>query len=161
MTTSIKKLILGDQGLLVIFILAFALVSLTVPNFLTERNMLGLLQSVVTVGVIACTMMFCLAARDFDLSVGSMIAVAGMVGAQCFAFGTGFVPAVVLTLAAGALMGLFNGALIAKLMLSTVLLPRIDHLEEILKITSRLLGVGLHESKRVIDLMCYPSSEYT
>ncbi|MEQ9247026.1 MAG: L-arabinose ABC transporter permease AraH, partial [Nitratireductor sp.] len=53
MTTSIKKLILGDQGLLVIFILAFALVSLTVPNFLTERNMLGLLQSVVTVGVIA------------------------------------------------------------------------------------------------------------
>ena len=79
MTTSIKKLILGDQGLLVIFILAFALVSLTVPNFLTERNMLGLLQSVVTVGVIACTMMFCLAARDFDLSVGSNVAFCGMV----------------------------------------------------------------------------------
>ncbi len=43
-----KKLLLGEQGLLVIFALAFTLVSLLVPNFLTERNMLGLLQSVVT-----------------------------------------------------------------------------------------------------------------
>ena len=46
--TSLKKLLLGEQGLVVIFAVAFAIVALTVPNFLTERNMLGLLQSVVT-----------------------------------------------------------------------------------------------------------------
>jgi L-arabinose transport system permease protein len=41
--TSLKKLLLGEQGLVVIFAVAFAIVALTVPNFLTERNMLGLL----------------------------------------------------------------------------------------------------------------------
>ena len=54
--TSLKKLLLGEQGLVVIFAIAFAIVALTVPNFLTERNMLGLLQSVVTIGIVACTM---------------------------------------------------------------------------------------------------------
>jgi len=48
MTDQLKKILLGEQGLVVIFIVAFALVSLLVPNFLTDRNMLGLLQSVVT-----------------------------------------------------------------------------------------------------------------
>ncbi|RUV47297.1 L-arabinose ABC transporter permease AraH, partial [Mesorhizobium sp. M7A.F.Ca.MR.228.00.0.0] len=79
MTDQLKKILLGEQGLVVIFVVAFALVSALVPNFLTDRNMLGLLQSVVTVGIVACTMMFCLAARDFDLSVGSIVAFAGMV----------------------------------------------------------------------------------
>ena len=67
MTDRLKKILLGEQGLVVIFVVAFALVSLLVPNFLTDRNMLGLLQSVVTVGIVACTMMFCLAARDFEI----------------------------------------------------------------------------------------------
>ncbi len=121
MTTSIKKLILGDQGLLVIFILAFALVSLTVPNFLTERNMLGLLQSVVTVGVIACTMMFCLAARDFDLSVGSNVAFCGMVVVMA-SNATGSIFLGILTaLAAGALVGLFNGVVIAKFRINALI----------------------------------------
>ncbi len=74
-----EKLLLGEQGLVVIFAIAFAVVALTVPNFLTERNMLGLLQSVVTIGIVACTMMLCLASRDFDLSVGSSVAFTGMI----------------------------------------------------------------------------------
>ena len=40
MTDQLKKILLGEQGLVVIFIVAFALVSLLVPNFLTDRNML-------------------------------------------------------------------------------------------------------------------------
>lgn len=109
-----KKLLLGEQGLLVIFAVAFALVAIFVPNFLTERNMLGLLQSVVTVGVIACTMMFCLAARDFDLSVGSTVAFTGMVAVMA-SNATGSIPLGVLAaLVSGGLVGLFNGFVIAK-----------------------------------------------
>ena len=51
MSVSLKKLLLGEQGLVVIFALAFIVVAAFVPNFLTERNMLGLLQSVVTIGI--------------------------------------------------------------------------------------------------------------
>lgn len=109
-----RKLLLGEQGLLVIFAIAFALVAIFVPNFLTERNILGLLQSVVTVGIIACTMMFCLAARDFDLSVGSTVAFTGMVAVMA-SNATGSIPLGLLAaLACGAVVGFLNGFIIAK-----------------------------------------------
>lgn len=121
MTDQLKKILLGEQGLVVIFVLAFALVSLFVPNFLTERNMLGLLQSVVTVGIVACTMMLCLAARDFDLSVGSTVAFAGMV-AVMVSNTTGSIPLGLLAaLACGAAVGFVNGFVIAKFRINALI----------------------------------------
>lgn len=109
-----KKLLLGEQGLLVIFVLAFALVAMFVPNFLTERNMLGLLQSVVTVGIVACTMMLCLAARDFDLSVGSTVAFTGMVAVMVSNATGSIVLGIGAALACGTIVGWLNGFVIAK-----------------------------------------------
>lgn len=114
MTDPLKKILLGEQGLVVIFVLAFALVSLLVPNFLTERNMLGLFQSVVTVGIVACTMMFCLAARDFDLSVGSTVAFAGMVAVMASNATGSIILGISAALACGAFVGFVNGFVIAK-----------------------------------------------
>lgn len=99
---------------MVIFAAAFVIVSLFVPNFLTERNMLGLLQSVVTIGIVACTMMFCLASRDFDLSVGSIVAFSGMI-AVMVSNATGSIPVGLLAaLLCGAVVGLVNGIVIAR-----------------------------------------------
>lgn len=110
---SLKKIFLGEQGLVVIFALAFVIVSVAVPNFMTERNMLGLLQSVVTIGIVACTMMFCLASRDFDLSVGSIVAFSGMVAVMASnATGSIFL-GVVAAVVSGAFVGLINGVVIA------------------------------------------------
>lgn len=110
---SLKKIFLGEQGLVVIFALAFVIVSVAVPNFMTERNMLGLLQSVVTIGIVACTMMFCLASRDFDLSVGSIVAFSGMVAVMASnATGSIFL-GVVAAIVSGAFVGLINGVVIA------------------------------------------------
>lgn len=114
MTRTLKKILLGEQGLLVIFVIALALVSVFVPNFLTERNVIGLLQAVVTVGLVACSMMLCLATRDFDLSVGSSVAFTGMM-AVMVTNATGSIPLGVLgAIGAGAVVGLFNGIVIAK-----------------------------------------------
>ncbi|MGR9538694.1 L-arabinose ABC transporter permease AraH [Rhizobium leguminosarum] len=111
---SLKKILLGEQGLVVIFAAAFVIVSLFVPNFLTERNMLGLLQSVVTIGIVACPMMFCLASRDFDLSVGSIVAFSGMI-AVMVSNATGSIPVGLLAaLLCGAVVGLVNGIVIAR-----------------------------------------------
>lgn len=115
MTNNIKKVLLGDQGLLVIFLVALVLVSLFVPNFFSLRNMIGLSQSVVTVGLVACTMMMCLATRDFDLSVGSTVAFSGMV-AVMVSNTSGSIPMGMLAaIAAGAAVGMVNGVVIAKL----------------------------------------------
>lgn len=119
--TSLKKLLLGEQGLVVLFAIAFLIVSLTVPNFLTERNMLGLLQSVVTIGIVACTMMFCLASRDFDLSVGSAVAFSGMVAVMA-SNATGSIPLGILAaLACGSAVGLINGLVIARFRINALI----------------------------------------
>ncbi|WP_434711501.1 L-arabinose ABC transporter permease AraH [Rhizobium sp. YTUHZ045] len=119
--TSLKKILLGEQGLVVIFAAAFVIVSLFVPNFLTERNMLGLLQSVVTIGIVACTMMFCLASRDFDLSVGSIVAFSGM-AAVMVSNATGSIPVGLLAaLLCGAIVGLVNGIVIARFRINALI----------------------------------------
>ncbi len=118
---SLKKILLGEQGLVVIFAAAFVIVSLFVPNFLTERNMLGLLQSVVTIGIVACTMMFCLASRDFDLSVGSIVAFSGMI-AVMVSNATGSIPVGLLAaLLCGAVVGLVNGIVIARFRINALI----------------------------------------
>lgn len=115
MTNSLKKILLGEQGLVVIFLVALVVVSIFVPNFLSQRNIIGLLQAVVTVGLVACTMMLCLATRDFDLSVGSNVAFSGMM-AVMISNATGSIPLGILGAAmAGAAVGMFNGVVIAKL----------------------------------------------
>lgn len=119
--TSLKKLLLGEQGLVVIFALAFAIVSLTVPNFLTERNMLGLLQSVVTIGIVACTMMFCLASRDFDLSVGSTVAFSGMVAVMASNATGSIVLGLLAALVCGSFVGLVNGVVIARFRINALI----------------------------------------
>ncbi|MBB6222280.1 L-arabinose ABC transporter permease AraH [Rhizobium leguminosarum] len=118
---SLKKILLGEQGLVVIFAAAFVIVSLFVPNFLTERNMLGLLQSVVTIGIVACTMMFCLASRDFDLSVGSIVAFSGMI-AVMVSNATGSIPLGLLAaLLCGAVVGFVNGIVIARFRINALI----------------------------------------
>jgi L-arabinose transport system permease protein len=119
--TSLKKLLLGEQGLVVIFALAFAIVSLTVPNFLTERNMLGLLQSVVTIGIVACTMMFCLASRDFDLSVGSTVAFSGMIAVMASNATGSIILGLLAALVCGSFVGLVNGVVIARFRINALI----------------------------------------
>lgn len=117
----LKKLLLGEQGLVVIFAIAFAIVALTVPNFLTERNMLGLLQSVVTIGIVACTMMFCLASRDFDLSVGSTVAFSGMIAVMASNASGSIVIGLIAALLCGGAVGLINGVVIARFRINALI----------------------------------------
>ncbi|MET0401469.1 MAG: L-arabinose ABC transporter permease AraH [Cystobacter sp.] len=111
----LKRIVLGEQGLVILFLLALAIVSLTVPSFMTQRNVLGLLQSVVTIGIVSCTMMLCLASRDVDLSVGSIVAFTGMIAVMMANHTESILLGVLASLAAGLAVGAVNGLIIAKL----------------------------------------------
>jgi L-arabinose transport system permease protein len=101
-------------GMLLVLAVLFITCSLFVDNFLTVTNLRGLALAVATIGMVACTMMFCLAAGDFDLSVGSVVAFAGVLGATVMN-STGSVAAgIAAALASGALIGLVNGLFVAK-----------------------------------------------
>jgi L-arabinose transport system permease protein len=104
-----------SAGMLLVLAVLFLGCSLLVDNFLSVANLRGLALAVATIGMVACSMMFCLAAGDFDLSVGSIVAFAGVLGATVMN-ATGSVSAgVTAALASGAVIGLVNGVFVARL----------------------------------------------
>ena len=84
---------------------------------MSVANFMNILQQVSVVAIVAFGMTWVILLGEIDLSVGSIIAVTGMVGAQVLALDYGFIPALLITLFAGALLGFINGALTAKLAL--------------------------------------------
>ena len=108
-------------GMLVVFVILFAGCSLFVENFFTMRNMTGLALSVCTVGMVACTMLFCLASGDFDISVESTVAFAGVLAAVVVNKTGSVTLGIGAGLAAGALIGLMNGTVIAKLKINALI----------------------------------------
>jgi L-arabinose transport system permease protein len=110
-----------EYSLIVIFVVMFVTMSLSVDHFFSIENMLGLALSISQIGMVACTMMFCLASRDFDLSVGSTIAFAGVLCAMVLnATGNTFI-AIIAAVAAGGVIGFVNGAVIAYLRINALI----------------------------------------
>lgn len=103
------------------YALLFFLLSFTVQNFFSTANIVGLMLSVAQIGMVACTMMLCLASRDFDLSIGSTIAFAGVLGAIILEHTQSITLAVGGGLLAGALIGAGNGVLIAYLRVNALI----------------------------------------
>jgi L-arabinose transport system permease protein len=110
-----------EYSLIVIFIVMFVTMSLTVDHFFSIENMLGLALSISQIGMVACTMMFCLASRDFDLSVGSTIAFAGVLCAMVLNATDNTFIAIIAAVAAGAVIGFVNGAVIAYLRINALI----------------------------------------
>lgn len=103
-----------DASMLLVAGAVLALAALCVPSFASWVNVKGLLLSVSTVGLVACTMVFCLASGSFDLSVGSTVACSGVLAAVVMRE-TGSVSAgCAAALGAGALVGAVNGVAIAR-----------------------------------------------
>jgi L-arabinose transport system permease protein len=102
-------------GVLLIFLALVLAAAYFVPNFTSAINIKGLLLSVTTVGMISCTMLFCLAGGDFDLSVGSTVALSGVIVAFCIRDLQSLPIGIAVALGVGAAVGLANGFVIAKI----------------------------------------------
>ena len=110
-----------DYNLVLIFLAIFIALSLSVQYFFTVQNMLGLALSVSQIGMVACTMMFCLASRDFDLSVGSVVAFTGVLSATVVNATDNLWCGVAAALLSGAIIGCVNGVIIAYLRINALI----------------------------------------
>ena len=115
------RALLKEHSMTLGYALLFVVLSLTVENFFSAANIAGLLLSVAQIGMVACTMMLCLASRDFDLSVGSTVALAGVLGAIVLEQTGSLGLAIGGGLLAGALIGAGNGVLIAYLRVNALI----------------------------------------
>ncbi|MBW1252787.1 L-arabinose ABC transporter permease AraH [Pantoea allii] len=108
-------------GMLVVFALLFIACAVFVPNFGSFINMKGLGLAMSMSGMVACGMLFCLASGDFDLSVASVIACAGVVTAVVINMTESLWIGVGAGLVLGMATGFINGFVIARLKINALI----------------------------------------
>ncbi len=84
------------------------------PHFLTVSNLLNVMEQTAINAVVAVGMTFVIISGGIDLSVGSLVALAGVLLASVLQTGAPAPVAVLACLAGGAFCGLINGALITR-----------------------------------------------
>jgi ribose transport system permease protein len=105
---------LRQSGTLLGFAAIVLFFAIQLPDtFLTARNLLNISQQLSMLTVVAATMTIVMVMNDFDLSVGSMASLAGIVAAVCFAAGYPIWVGLAAAALIGILGGLFNGFLVA------------------------------------------------
>lgn len=107
---------LRDYGIYLALILLVAFFSVLIPEFRTWDNALLILLQVSVIGIIAVGMTFTIITAGIDLSVGSLLALAGILSgliAQQEATGVNMLLAFTVPLLVGMLGGAINGAVIA------------------------------------------------
>jgi ribose transport system permease protein len=105
---------LRRYGTLIGFVIILAFFWARLPDtFMTARNWLNITQQLSMLMVVAAGMTIVMVMGDFDLSVGSMASLSGIVAAILFAAGYPIWAAVGIALLVGLLGGLFNGAMVS------------------------------------------------
>jgi ribose transport system permease protein len=101
-------------GTLIGFVAVVLFFWVSIPEtFMSARNWLNISQQMSMLAVVAFTMTIVMVMGDFDLSVGSMASLAGVVAAVLFAQGYPVAAGVSAALAVGLAGGLINGFLVS------------------------------------------------
>lgn len=87
------------------------------PMFFTWKNMLTVFQQMVLNGLLAVGIMFTILTGGIDLSIGCTFAIVGIAVATCCVGGMNPIIAILIGLAVGAVLGLFNGFLVTSMKL--------------------------------------------
>ena len=106
--------LLMNYGIIIVLIILIALFSVVSKNFFTKDNLFNVLRQVSIVGISSVGMTFVLLTGGIDLSVGSIIGVAGVGAAELMLMGVGQVPSCLIMLVVCACLGLINGFFINK-----------------------------------------------
>ncbi|WP_108485357.1 ABC transporter permease [Oceaniglobus ichthyenteri] len=103
-----------QSGTLLGFALIVVFFAVQLPDtFLTARNLINISQQLSMLAVVAATMTIVMVMNDFDLSVGSMASLSGIVAAMVFAAGYPVPVGLAAGLLVGVAGGLFNGFLVS------------------------------------------------
>jgi ribose/xylose/arabinose/galactoside ABC-type transport system permease subunit len=102
-----------DQRILLVLIILCVVIGYFIPSFLTTRNILNVMRQVSITGIVAVGITFVIITGGIDISVGSIVALSGVVAAMSLKAGYGVAPSILFALLAGVAAGLLNGTLIS------------------------------------------------
>src|SRR5829696_8946172 len=101
-----------QQSALILLVLVCVIATARYEAFLTAENLLNILRQNSMLGIVALGMTFVILTSGIDLSVGALLAVAGVIAANLA--NQGIAVALVAAVAATTVLGIINGVLIAK-----------------------------------------------
>lgn len=103
-----------ESGALIVLLVAVGALTLISPDFLTGNNLANLARQVAIFGILAIGQLMVILTGGIDLSVGSILGLAGAVTAQLLVSGMPIFPAILLGVVVGGVLGLVNGVLVTK-----------------------------------------------
>lgn len=138
-------------GLLLVILAGIVGLSFSSPNFATLGNFRNFVNQAAVVAITGAGMTFAIAGGGFDLSVGSVLALAACVGAKTL-IGGSVAGSVAASLGIGICIGLLNGLIITKLKVPTFIAT--------LAMMAIIRGVALiYTQGREINIITDPARE--
>ena len=104
--------LIQSRGAILVLILAALAAGFVFPDFLHAGNLEDIVTAASFLGLVAIGQTFVIILGGFDLSVGSMVGLGTVLAAYALPFG--WVPALLLPIVVGTLVGLIDGLLIAR-----------------------------------------------
>lgn len=105
---------LSRYGMAAIFAIVVGILVIANDNFRDPQNLINILQQNSIIGIVACGMLLMIVVGGFDLSVGAVGAMSGVVAAVAI-INVGVIPGIIVALLCGLGVGVLNGTLIAKI----------------------------------------------
>lgn len=99
-----------SSGMVVALVVLMLAGSMLSPHFFTTGNLLNVARQMAIVGIVGIGMTYVILTAGIDLSVGSTVGLAAIAAASLLSSGMPWVPACLLALLAGAVVGAINGA---------------------------------------------------
>lgn len=105
--------ILRQFGLVFVALIIIIFMSITSDVFLTSQNIINILRQISINGILAVGMTFVILTGGIDLSVGSVVAITGVIAGSLLKNGTNWFIACLAALVISVICGILNGWLIA------------------------------------------------
>lgn len=109
-----SKLNFRDYGVLIGFVVLCIAISMATPAFLSKQNVLNLLRQSSIIGIISAGMTLVIISGNFDISVGAVAALSGVIVMRLATTGTNLFLAIIAAIVVCAIIGLVNGIMVAK-----------------------------------------------
>ena len=117
-----KALILLERfKMFILLVVVLAVLGIVEPKFLAGNNIANIFKQIATNAILAAGMCFVILTGGIDISVGATLALVGAISVDLIRMGVHIVFVVLIALAIGAVVGLFNGVFIAKFKLQPMI----------------------------------------
>lgn len=120
--TAIVRNLVAQYGLLIILLLIMLGFSIVRPVFWSINNQINILFASSLIGIMAVCSTFVVLTGGIDISIGSTVALSGLVTALALNSGISLVPAILIGIGASGIVGLLIGIAVAYLRLTPIVI---------------------------------------